>query len=408
MGNAEYQIRDVSCLTAILESVKKIFCWLLLSLVCVLTSKEGRAAAPANDLCSGALVIPSAGPFPYLTQVITNISEATITGDPVLSCSANKSRSVWFRFSPAVSGTYAFSTAADTATTLPDTVMGLYSGNNCSSGFTERYCADDEPGDMRAAFSTNLTAGTMYFIVVWIYDVDPPVAEQDWLQLRVSKPATPANDLCSGAQTIPSLGPFPYLTPETDITFATTINDPPMSDCQFTNYYSRSVWYKFVPSNTVAYTFSTCSDTGTTVQDTILAVYKSANGCTGPLTAVACNDGACSANRSMVSAMLTNGQTYYVVAWEFGTNAPVAGQTLMQLKVTVPPPVLTTVQRLTINSYRVTFAGFPGQVYSVEASTNLLDWVTVGTPTNLGGANYQLTLTNANAPQYRFFRAIGP
>src|SRR5436309_4759274 len=38
-------------------------------------------APPANDTCAGAEVIPAAGPFPYTTALIGDITDATTTGD---------------------------------------------------------------------------------------------------------------------------------------------------------------------------------------------------------------------------------------------------------------------------------------------------------------------------------------
>lgn len=370
-----------------------------------LAFEQAWAVPPANDLCSGAVVIPSAGPFPYLTAVVTNITEATTTGDPALSCQPTKSRSVWFKFSPTTSGLYTFSTAGDTATTVPDTVLGLYQGNNCSS-LTERYCADDVGSDLRAAFTTNLSANATYFIVAWIFDVEAPAYLQDSIQLRVSKPTIPTNDLCSAAQVIPSFGPFPYFTPISDTTLATTNSDPPALQCP--GEFFRSTWYKFVPSNTVTYIFSTCLDTVTTLNDTVMGVYGSANGCGGPLVPITCNDDGCDMRRSRISTTLTNGQTYYVVVWEYGTAAALPGQTSLQLKVSVPAPVFTSNKKLSNGSYQMVFTGFPNQTYTVEASTNLLDWVPIGTPTHLGGGNYQFTVTNATTPTYRFFRTRTP
>jgi hypothetical protein len=38
--------------------------------------------APPNDTCAGAEVVPAAGPFPYLTAVTADITDATPAGDP--------------------------------------------------------------------------------------------------------------------------------------------------------------------------------------------------------------------------------------------------------------------------------------------------------------------------------------
>ena len=40
-------------------------------------------AAPPNDICANAVVIPGAGPFPHLTPLTPNITDATTVGDPV-------------------------------------------------------------------------------------------------------------------------------------------------------------------------------------------------------------------------------------------------------------------------------------------------------------------------------------
>src|SRR4026208_1127130 len=68
------------------------------------------AVPPSNDQCSGAEVIPGAGPFPFLTlQRI--IDGAGNVGDPPLpppqtSFDTNITHSVWYKFTPAVGGLY--------------------------------------------------------------------------------------------------------------------------------------------------------------------------------------------------------------------------------------------------------------------------------------------------------------
>src|SRR5689334_4440432 len=87
-----------------------------------------QAAPPANDQCSGAEIIPGAGPFPYLSSVTPNINEATVIGDPPAPTNCYDgpiSRSIWYRFAPAQSGLYTV-TLKFTATTLQDTLLGIY------------------------------------------------------------------------------------------------------------------------------------------------------------------------------------------------------------------------------------------------------------------------------------------
>src|SRR5262249_29133740 len=136
-----------------------------------------------------------------------------------------------------------------------------------------------------------LNAGTTYYLVVWQFGTLPPPAGQTAVQVRVSRRTlnSPANDQCSGAQVVPASGPFPYLTsPTADITDASTFGDPPAPTCQAN--VTRSVWYRFTPDVSGDYGLSTCADapTGTTVDDTVLAVYTSSSGsCAGSFTQVA-------------------------------------------------------------------------------------------------------------------------
>ena len=307
-------------------------------------------AAPSNDACEGAETVPGAGPFPYLSGTY-DITDATTAGDPPTpSCQANISRSVWFRFTPSVTGIYTFSLCGDapTATTVEDTMLAIYSSPGSCAGFSEvgGGCDDDSCaiGDTQSVVNgLQLTAGTTYYVVAWQFGSTPPPAGSAAVQLRVTQepppPGAPANDQCAGSQAIPGAGPFPYLTTTvSDISGATTAGDPPSPTCQ--SLVSRSVWYSFMPATTASYSFSLCADapTATTVDDTVLAIYGSNGACSG-LEEVAggCNDDfncVVEPTQSALSGVtLTAGATYYVVAWQFDTGPPAAGHRAVQLRV---------------------------------------------------------------------------
>lgn len=164
--------------------------------------------------------------------------------------------------------------------------------------------------------------------------------------------APPANDTCGGAEVIPASGPFPHLTAVTDTTMATLTSDPPNPSCPSAPFtLSRSVWYKFTPAATAQYTISSCvsAPTGTTVVDTVMGIYTSAVLCTAPFTEVpagiftdGCDDDTCAveALQAVITTQLNAGTTYYIVMWEFGSAAPVAGFTNVQLQVSqfLPEP----------------------------------------------------------------------
>jgi hypothetical protein len=298
--------------------------WLTVTILFV-TLSSSQAAAPANDLCSGAQLIPTNGPFPYVTTTV-DLNQATTTGDPGMpSCQGDVSRSVWYKFSPSTTATYSFTTCG-TATTVDDTVLALYSATGSCTGFTEIDCGDDDGNcscctavpPLLSTITDQLNAGTQYYIVVWKYNSDPPVSGHSSVQLRVSGP--PPNDTCAGAITIPAGGPFPYFTSTQDVSYATTIGDPPLPSCE-TNI-SRSIWYKFTPSVTTMYEISSCLDA--TTLNTVMAVYTSSASCAGPFAEIAtdglsmgCDGGSCG-GQAVVTTQLSSGTTYYIVVWAFG------------------------------------------------------------------------------------------
>ncbi len=153
----------------------------------------------------------------------------------------------------------------------------------------------------------------------------------------------PANDTCAGAEVIPGAGPFPLLTAVTaDITDATVTGNPPTPSCQAS--ISRSIWYTFTPTVSNIYKISSCANapTGTTVDDTVMAIYTSTGGCAGPFTQIptggytnGCDDDSCGTEdlQAITSAALTAGTQYYIVMWQFGTTAPTVGNTAVQLRV---------------------------------------------------------------------------
>lgn len=167
--------------------------------------------APANDTCAGAEVVPPAGPFPYLTTVTADITDATSAGDPPLpACQTSVSRSIWYRFTPTATATYIISSCADvpTGTTVDDTVMAIYTSStgNCGGTYTQipdsaetDGCDDDSCASeaFQSVITTRLNAGTAYFIVVWEFGGTPPTAGNTAVQLQVSQLLPPANDSCA-------------------------------------------------------------------------------------------------------------------------------------------------------------------------------------------------------------------
>jgi len=54
------------------------------------------------------------------------------------------------------------------------------------------------------------------------------------------------------------------------------------------------------------------------------------------------------------------------------------------------------------------FTGIPGQTYKIQASTNLVDWTTIGTATDLGGGNFEFVDPDWKSRNTGFYRIVQP
>ncbi|HSE36231.1 MAG TPA: hypothetical protein VLG74_02945, partial [Blastocatellia bacterium] len=185
---------------------------------------------------------------------------------------------------------------------------------------------------------------------------------------RTAPLAPPSNDTCAGAEVIPAAGPFPHFTSVTaDITDATVTSDPPAPSCQVNLF--RSIWYTFTPAATGTYTISSCASdgTGTTVDDTVMAIYTSTGGCAGTFSEIptagaseGCDDDSCvsEAFQATIMTQLNSGTQYFIVVWQFGSAAPTAGNTAVQLSVSqVSPPANDTCSGATAISLNTPVTG---------------------------------------------------
>jgi hypothetical protein len=222
--------------------------------------------------------------------------------------------------------------SGDTETTVPDTVLAIYSSPGfCAGPFNLVGCNDDS-GGLRSALSAILSGTSNYFLVVWVSAASAPLTNgNSAVQLKVSRPLVPANDVCAGAEVIPGAGPFPWLTTVVDTTLASTDSDPAPPACKPNSV--RGVWFHFKPQYTTTYTLSTCAETETTVYNTSIALYSSVGGCQGPFQLVACNDSSCGP-RAAITTSLNAGADYYLLVWESGNDPYTPGETSVQVRVT--------------------------------------------------------------------------
>lgn len=146
--------------------------------------------------------------------------------------------------------------------------------------------------------------------------------------------AQPANDLCANAEVLTAGATgVPVLSSVSQVLAATTASDAPFS-CNTSS--NRSVWYTVTPSTTGWFLVDTCptaAATGTTVTNTIIAVYS--GGCGAPVELTgSCNDTAACGSRASNFVRLQGGTQYWVQVAVGGSTAPSSTAQDVQLALT--------------------------------------------------------------------------
>jgi hypothetical protein len=144
----------------------------------------------------------------------------------------------------------------------------------------------------------------------------------------------------------------------------------------------RSVWFSFTPAATATYELSLCTNTATTVHETVMAIYTSGGGCGSVFSQLFCNHIIPCANkpRSGLTAALSNNVTYDIVAWEGTSGAYTPGETSLQLRIDrFQSPMVTTLPASSLTS---TSAVLNGTV-NPDGFT-LTAWFEWGATTNYG------------------------
>ncbi len=198
---------------------------------------------PVNDMCSGAITVPPAGPFPYLSPSSDNTS-ATNTNDPTNTCQANSNAGVWYSFTPNVTGSYIISSCQSDAplSAISDNVLSVFSSTTgCTGPFTQVACDDDGCAtlNLQGYLTTSLTAGTQYYILIYGYNTN-----RGNIQLSVAQAnPPPANDECASAV---NLTPTPgiFTNPGTQTSTGATQSAQAIA-CEVLDVVSTDVWYKF-------------------------------------------------------------------------------------------------------------------------------------------------------------------
>lgn len=294
---------------------------------------SGPLAAPANDNCASAEIIPGTGPFPYTTSIISVVEATSDPSDPAITCGGDPMHSVWYSFTPQSDGVFTFS-ACGTASDF-DSIFGLYtSTGGCGTAFTQVACNDDSCG-LQSQVSAALQTGVTYSLVVYSFGEVSPGSNT--LQVRVLPPAEPAtNDECSTATVIPGAGPFPYASAPVGVSAASMSPTDPDPSCTVEETLPN-IWYTFTPAVSGNYLISACGGETLTSTGNAISFFTSTGGCAGPFTEAVCfNNDNCGSQQESGTVPLTGGTTYFILVELEGTLAP---DSVVQLLVDllIPP-----------------------------------------------------------------------
>lgn len=320
-----------------------------------------RPLVPTHDNCVGAITI---NPTAALTNTLTITNDTTLAtegaNDPVAPCIFGY-RNVWYKFTPTTTAWYFFSDGADTATTIDDPAMALFVSASCPGSTATAYqCNDVILG--RDLISARLTNGVTYYLTV--YDNSPePVPGETSLQIRVGRVATPTLETLVATE----------LT-STGAVLNATIN--PNGSATSANLPNTRYWFEW-GTTTNNYTFTNAprlisflSSTSTLVSTTVTNLQPGL--------------------RYHYRVAATN-----IVGTGYGPNRT--------LQWTNSRPVLTSPTRLPDGEFQFQFTGASNQLYMVQGSTNLTQWLDLGLSTELAPGQFQYNHPSFDSTRFQFF-----
>ncbi len=266
------------------------------------------AAPPGNDVIEQATLIAN---LPYSETLLT-IEATTAESDPLPSCVAARSATVWYAFSASQDGIIDLSTAGSSY----ETSISAYTAVN--GGLAEVACAGSQ-----SPLRLRTLAGQTYLIMVAGFPIFVPYAPPEegggTLEISVTQVIAPANDDFADSALVNVL---PY-TETVDISGASLEPGEQLSpDCAAWANPDRSVWYTLTP------TTGGRLRAGASASFTIFVAVWTGDGL-GNLTELGC------ANYSSFDVDVQAGTTYYVQAGN--VYAGEGGPLSINLEL-IPPP----------------------------------------------------------------------
>ncbi|RYY49158.1 MAG: hypothetical protein EOO06_07960, partial [Chitinophagaceae bacterium] len=272
---------------------------------------------PANDNICGAVSLSVSGST--CTTGLVNQSTQFAT-QSLAACTGTADEDVWYSF--VATGTSHIVTLTNSGAGSTDRVHQVYSSsdNTCNGTLTSLVCSDPETSTL-----TGLTIGNRYFVRVHSWGS----GNYATFDICITTPvAPPANDVCSGAITLPVNATC--VNQNFNTAGATDNNET--GDC--TNGTEKAVWFKFVatvPSINVTVT-------GAVGFDAVLGVLSGCGSAVVP-TGGACVDATLDAGVEVRNLTgLTVGATYYIQVYDYQGDALPTSTFDICVAEAAPPP----------------------------------------------------------------------
>ncbi|MEZ0007015.1 hypothetical protein ABH942_002393 [Flavobacterium sp. 28YEA47A] len=269
-----------------------------------------RPAAPANDDCTGAIVLTVNTDATCTEKTAGTIAGATDSGEAVSSV-GTADDDVWYTF--VATATSHKISLLNVEGDPSDLVHEVFEGA-CGGQLISISTSDDD-----ISVVSGLTIGTTYYVRVFSYLGD--VIASTTFDICVRTMATPANDDCANAITLTAATNYAggaVNSTVADATDSAATSSIPAPGCA--SYNGGDVWYKVVIPADGKLTIQTGNPIGSSVTgfDSGLAVYS---GTCNALELIECNDDGGSANYSRINLTeRTPGETVYIRVWEYGND----------------------------------------------------------------------------------------
>ncbi|HEY3246418.1 MAG TPA: hypothetical protein VGM03_23985 [Phycisphaerae bacterium] len=377
---------------------------------------------PANDVCSSATVIP-ANAVVYNPALLNTTGATNSFCDPAESCevgSVGTSNSVWYSYTPALSGTVVI----DTGSTAYNTVLSVFDG--CGGGFPpncslpeELACNDDYLFGTTSQVTLAVEAGHNYRIKVSDYNTADGGGFLDF-----NLHWYPPNDICANATVIPNViyDPPTYSTVNADIEYCEAQESCEVSGAGV----GHTVWYSYTAPCDGMISINTNGSS----YDTVLSVWDRCGywagvdfpcnyGQPAPVQLGCDDDSGTGLNSQIMNLAVTEGGEYLIKVAAYGSNAGgtlnfnfmFAGANPPTASISSPVPfgcvcggnfnvTGTAAAGLGPLSWTLDYQPIGGSGWTIiSTGTNLVLGLTLGTwnTAALPQGNYMLRLTVLNA-----------